>query len=122
MAYDANYPADSLIISLGPAAIRQKGESLKELVDGKAPLTGEGTSGTWPISVSGNAATATGVTAILAQTLTYNTAGQLITAVIGSATFTMTYDSLGRLATVSDGTATMTCTYNAYGQFTGTTI
>ena len=63
-----------------------------------------------------------GVTAILAQTLTYNTAGQLITAVIGSATFTMTYDSLGRLATVSDGTATMTCTYNAYGQFTGTTI
>ena len=34
MAYDADYPADNLIIAQGPAAIRQKGADLKVLIDG----------------------------------------------------------------------------------------
>lgn len=39
---------------------------LQGALDGKAPLTGAGTSGTWPISVSGNAATATSANAATA--------------------------------------------------------
>ena len=34
-------------------------DGLQSALDGKAPLTGAGTSGTWPISITGNAATVT---------------------------------------------------------------
>jgi hypothetical protein len=41
---------------------------LQAAIDGKAPLTGTGTSGTWPISISGNAATATSATSATSAT------------------------------------------------------
>ena len=62
------------------------------------------------------------VNALVAQTLTYNSAGQLTQAVIDGSTYTMTYDSRGRLSTVTNGSTTMTCVYNTNGQFTGTTV
>lgn len=53
--------------------------AIQTQIDAKAPLTGAGTSGTWGISISGNAATATSATSATSATNATN-ATNLVTA------------------------------------------
>jgi hypothetical protein len=71
--------------------------AIQTQLDGKAPLTGSGASGTWGISISGNAATATSATN--ASTVTTITSGQVGTATAGLGT-----GAVGTYAFLSENT------------------
>jgi hypothetical protein len=74
--------------------------AIQTQLDAKAPLTGTGASGTWGISISGNAATATSATsATNASTVTTITSGQ-----VGTATAGLGVGAVGTYAFLSENT------------------